>query len=170
MRVHSRTKCVRKHPRVRRPVYQGGRETRSADASIGTSRSSTTSSHVSPLSHAPTDEAQHVPKAPDLSSVSGEPVPEGSAVYEKAILHGHSTPDMAGAFAKRVQAQSLYLNHFSVKYEWHQSQYQLRKRVMAEIERQATQAWLGERERPVAVAARDHMVVDVPFRDESSGR
>ncbi len=57
------------------------------------------------------------------------------------------------------------------RYEWHQSQYQLRKRVMAEIERQATQAWLGKRERPVAVAARDHMVVDVPFRDEdeSSG-
>ncbi|TDL21196.1 hypothetical protein BD410DRAFT_840667 [Rickenella mellea] len=66
--------------------------------------------------HAPTDEAQRVPKPPDLSSISREPVPEESAVYEKAILHGHSTPDMAGAFAKRVQAQSLYLNHFSVKY------------------------------------------------------
>ncbi|GAB1520018.1 hypothetical protein RhiTH_003091 [Rhizoctonia solani] len=35
------------------------------------------------------------------------------SVREKAISKGHSTPDMAGAFARSVQAERLALIHFS---------------------------------------------------------
>lgn len=34
----------------------------------------------------------------------------------RAISRGHSTPDMAGEFAKLISAKRLYLNHFSTKY------------------------------------------------------
>lgn len=36
-------------------------------------------------------------------------------VREKAISRGHSTPDMAGEFARAIRARRLFLNHFSVK-------------------------------------------------------
>lgn len=37
-------------------------------------------------------------------------------VEAKAKSHGHSTPQMAGAFAKRIRAKQLVLNHFSARY------------------------------------------------------
>ena len=36
-------------------------------------------------------------------------------VQHATVAKGHSTPAMAGAFAKAVDAQRLYLNHFSKK-------------------------------------------------------
>jgi ribonuclease Z len=36
-------------------------------------------------------------------------------IRDKAISRGHSTPDMAGAFARRINAKRLFLNHFSAK-------------------------------------------------------
>ncbi|KAF9464400.1 Metallo-hydrolase/oxidoreductase [Collybia nuda] len=38
------------------------------------------------------------------------------SVEERARSRGHSTPQMAGAFAKRILAQKLVLNHFSARY------------------------------------------------------
>jgi ribonuclease Z len=38
-------------------------------------------------------------------------------VERDAISHGHSTPQMAGAFAKAVNAKLLLLNHFSSRYK-----------------------------------------------------
>lgn len=42
------------------------------------------------------------------------------ATYEelakKTKSHGHSTPQVAGRFAKRINAKSLFLNHFSARY------------------------------------------------------
>lgn len=35
---------------------------------------------------------------------------------KKTKSHGHSTPQVAGRFAKRVNAKSLFLNHFSARY------------------------------------------------------
>jgi ribonuclease Z len=37
-------------------------------------------------------------------------------VEERAKSRGHSTPQMAGAFASRIQAGRLILNHFSARY------------------------------------------------------
>lgn len=37
-------------------------------------------------------------------------------VQHATVAKGHSTPAMAGAFAKAVGAQRLYLNHFSKKF------------------------------------------------------
>jgi ribonuclease Z len=40
---------------------------------------------------------------------------EKRCVREKAISRGHSTADMAGAFARKIRARRLILNHFSAK-------------------------------------------------------
>lgn len=40
---------------------------------------------------------------------------ERRKVREKAVSRGHSTPDMAGEFARTIRAQRLFLNHFSAK-------------------------------------------------------
>lgn len=37
-------------------------------------------------------------------------------IHQKTIAKGHSTPGMAGSFAKLINARSLILNHFSGKY------------------------------------------------------
>lgn len=37
-------------------------------------------------------------------------------VRAKAISRGHSTPDMAGEFAKSIGARRLFLNHFSAQW------------------------------------------------------
>ncbi|KAJ7498757.1 beta-lactamase-like protein [Mycena latifolia] len=38
------------------------------------------------------------------------------SIEAHAKSHGHSTPQMAGAFAKRIGAKQLILNHFSARY------------------------------------------------------
>merc|ERR1712187_115181 len=38
-----------------------------------------------------------------------------------AKFHGHSTPCMAGKFAKRIRAKNLIMNHFSPRYKGDQS-------------------------------------------------
>lgn len=52
---------------------------------------------------------------PDLEGKDTE-----AGTYEelakKTKSHGHSTPQVAGQFAKRIKAKSLFLNHFSARY------------------------------------------------------
>jgi ribonuclease Z len=38
------------------------------------------------------------------------------AVTKDAVVHGHSTPRIAGLFAKQVNANRLIMNHFSARY------------------------------------------------------
>lgn len=63
--------------------------------------------------------------------------------------HGHSTPDMAGAFAARINAKQLILTHFS-------SRYSTGRRVMSLIENMAINTFRPPNEHNV-IAAYDHM-------------
>jgi len=57
------------------------------------------------------------------SHISKEADPSGKLsrrsadeVLKKALARGHSVPDMAGAFAKKIDAQQLVLNHIGARY------------------------------------------------------
>ena len=80
------------------------------------------------------------------------------AVTRDAIIHGHSTPHMAGDFAKKINAKRLLLNHFSARYRGDQSVDSLS--VMTRIEGLATKA--SELNRTRVAAAWDLMVLPVP--------
>lgn len=79
------------------------------------------------------------------------------AVTRDAIVHGHSTPYMAGQFARRVRAKKLVLNHFSARYKGDQSVDSLS--IMMRLEGQAVKA-SGLESNKVA-AAWDFMILPV---------
>ncbi|KAH7889797.1 beta-lactamase-like protein, partial [Phlebopus sp. FC_14] len=65
-------------------------------------------------------------------------------VHEKVLARGHSTPVMAGEFAKRVGAQRLVLNHIGSRFPAPRQLKDGRDRrfaVIEEIGRQASEAW-----------------------------
>ena len=79
-------------------------------------------------------------------------------VTRDAVIHGHSTPQIAGHFAKSVKAKRLVLNHFSARYKGDDSVESLS--IMMRIEQQAMRA-AGMNETQVA-AAWDLMVLPLP--------
>lgn len=81
-----------------------------------------------------------------------------SAVTREAKVHGHSTPQMAGLFAKKISARRLLLNHFSARYKGDQSPESMS--LMLRIERQAMES-SGISEENLA-AAWDFMVLPIP--------
>ncbi|KAJ4501658.1 hypothetical protein C8R41DRAFT_805365 [Lentinula lateritia] len=100
----------------------------------------------------------HIPQEIDPKSRRSYDV-----VKEKALARGHSLPEMAGAFARTIGAQKLVLNHLGGRFplpnpnEGYRVK-SVRSNVIAEIERQATEAWgMG-----TARAAWDFMRVAIP--------
>ncbi|KIK67973.1 hypothetical protein GYMLUDRAFT_36775 [Collybiopsis luxurians FD-317 M1] len=81
------------------------------------------------------------------------------SVQKTAMERGHSTPQMAGAFAKRVGATSLILNHFSARYPGNDDVDPEAKIIMDAIGDLAA-AEFGK----AVVCARDLMSVNVGFR------
>ena len=79
-------------------------------------------------------------------------------VTKDTRIHGHSTPPMAGEFAKKVNAKRLLLNHFSARYKGDATIDSLS--LMTRIEGQAMKA-SGLNDTQVA-AAWDLMVLPVP--------
>jgi ribonuclease Z len=77
-------------------------------------------------------------------------------VEARTKSRGHSTPQMAGAFAKRVGAKKLILNHFSARYAGNDDIDDGAKRVMIAIAELAAEAFEGD-----VICARDLMSVDV---------
>lgn len=129
----------------------------------------------------------------DRVLAKGLKVEKRDEVRAKALLRGHSTPQVAGAFAGRIGARQLLLNHFSIKYPTPTSagawtgpaakkENEKRRAVMREIEEQATEAWHASLRSPSdhvakihgqsarrrrAVATWDGFLYRVPRRDES---
>lgn len=75
-----------------------------------------------------------------------------------AQIHGHSTPSIAGEFAKEIGAKRLVMNHFSSRYKGDQSLESMS--IMTRIEQEAIKA-SGLSEDKV-VAAWDFMILPVP--------
>ena len=79
-------------------------------------------------------------------------------VEERAKSRGHSTPQMAGRFAKRIGARCLFLNHFSSRYSGGSDE---PSRAIMEAIRQLAIAEFGSEE---VVCTRDLMSVEIPSR------
>ncbi|KAG8704617.1 hypothetical protein FRC09_003423 [Ceratobasidium sp. 395] len=92
-----------------------------------------------------------------------------TSVTERALQRGHSTPPMAGEFARAIRARRLVLNHFGSRFSAPEvssvdherpdapTASDIRADVMREIERQASCAWGGGQ----AIAAYDLMCLDL---------
>ncbi|KAH8111177.1 beta-lactamase-like protein [Phellopilus nigrolimitatus] len=107
------------------------------------------------LVHEATD--AHIPVEIDRTLRGDKKTPQ--IILEKTIAKGHSTPGMAGTFARSINAQKLILNHFSGKFPAPSpNRHDRRRAVMSEIERQASETWgMGH-----AIAAYDYLRVDIP--------
>ena len=68
---------------------------------------------VSLLVHEATD--AYIPPRIDPDERTGRNRTKES-VQKKAVERGHSTPEMAGAFARRVGAERLVMNHIGARY------------------------------------------------------
>ncbi|KAJ7180266.1 beta-lactamase-like protein [Mycena crocata] len=82
-------------------------------------------------------------------------------VEARTRSRGHSTPQMAGAFAKRIRARQLILNHFSPRYPGDDDVNPGSKTIMDAIAALAA----GEYGKEVS-CARDLMDVDIRLRPE----
>ncbi len=83
-------------------------------------------------------------------------------VEARAKSRGHSTPQMAGAFARRIGARKLVLNHFSARYAGNDDVDEEARKVMEAIRDLAESTYGGGE----VVCARDLMSFDVGPRKE----
>lgn len=81
-------------------------------------------------------------------------------VNKDARVHGHSTPSIAGSFAKDINAKRLILNHFSSRYKGDQSVESIS--IMTRIEEEAIKSSQLPEDR--VAAAWDFMILPVPSR------
>ncbi|KAH8094896.1 Metallo-hydrolase/oxidoreductase [Cristinia sonorae] len=82
---------------------------------------------------------------------------------ERSKSRGHSTPQMAGLFAKRIRAKKLILNHFSSRYPGNDDTDEEASKVMRAIGGLAQEKFGGE-----VICARDFMSIGVPLSEEGA--
>lgn len=79
-------------------------------------------------------------------------------VEREAFLHGHSTPQMAARFSKRVRAKQLILTHFSARYGGDSAESNMRTMwTIEDMARRQADLW-GKND---VLAAWDHMQIPV---------
>ena len=83
-------------------------------------------------------------------------------VEERAISHGHSTPQMAANLAKRMNAQKLIMTHFSARYKGDDDINDESKAIMEEIRQHALGVLGQERDKDV-FCARDLWTYDIKY-------
>jgi len=79
-------------------------------------------------------------------------------VMRDAQVHGHSTPHLAGRFARRINAKRLLLNHFSARYKGDQAVESVA--IMTKFENQAKKA--SGLDTSDVVAAWDFLMLPIP--------
>lgn len=83
------------------------------------------------------------------------------SVEARTKSRGHSTPQMAGAFATRIRARQLVLNHFSARYPGNDHIDPVAKSIM-----EAIASLAGEHYNRKITCARDFMTFDVNLPEE----
>jgi ribonuclease Z len=108
------------------------------------------------LIHEATD--AFIPKNIDPKAKRG-----ASVVQAKVLSRGHSTPIMAGDFARKIKAERLVLNHIGARFPAPNPRFSnerdTRSSVIREIERQASEAWGSGHQ---ARAAYDFLQISIP--------
>lgn len=94
-----------------------------------------------------------------LEELDGSRYPDYLALEGDTTAHGHSTPQMAGRFARNINAKRLILTHFSPRYRGDESETSMK--VMWRVEDQARKA-SGLYGTNDVIAAWDLMVYPVP--------
>lgn len=100
----------------------------------------------------------------ECTNAAVDPDEDENEVITTAATRGHSTPRMAGAFARACEARRLALTHFSSRYKGDDSPEG--RETMGVIVSQAREAFGGGD----VVAARDLMEVEVPFGGDTGGK
>jgi len=80
------------------------------------------------------------------------------SVETRTKSRGHSTPQMAGAFAKHIGARKLVMNHFSARYAGNDDVDEESKKVMTAIAGLAAEQFQGD-----IICARDFLSFDLEF-------
>ncbi|KAK2466116.1 hypothetical protein APHAL10511_001758 [Amanita phalloides] len=112
----------------------------------------------SPIAHLAHEADLLVHEATNAHLPGIDPSTKDSDTYEsveaRAKSRGHSTPQMAGAFAKRIGAKKLVLNHFSARYSG--AQCDEAKKIMSSIAELAAGEYDGD-----IICAEDFMTIDI---------
>jgi ribonuclease Z len=100
--------------------------------------------------------------AHDSQSLFYSKYPTYESIRQYSAGHGHSTAEMAGAFAKKINAKKLVLTHFSQRYLGDNSQRSMQ--VMWQVEDEArVAASPGLWGRNDVIAAWDKLVLPIPI-------
>ncbi|PCH40993.1 Metallo-hydrolase/oxidoreductase [Wolfiporia cocos MD-104 SS10] len=90
---------------------------------------------------------------------STKPEDTFESVEARTKSRGHSTPQMAGLFAKRIRAKKLLLNHFSARYAGNDDVDEEARKIMEAIKALAVSEYGGE-----VICARDFMSFDIEMQ------